>query len=121
MLAGEFELISARTVGIYVPDGKDDFVGKDALAKLKGRPNRKKVTFEFNREDVRKDTAIGFEDGTPYKWLNFPQPDYASSSADMIMRDRKMVGISTFNGYSFKERCCLNLGVVDATSKSASY
>jgi vanillate/3-O-methylgallate O-demethylase len=74
--------------------------------------NRKKVTFEWNREDVLKVIASAFEDGLPYKWIDFPQPNYASSSADMVMKDGKMVGMSMFNGYSWNERSILSLGVV---------
>ncbi|MDX1780572.1 MAG: aminomethyltransferase family protein [Thalassovita sp.] len=101
--------------GFYIGWKKDDFIGKDALARMKDGPNRKKVTFEWNRDDILKVIASGFEDGTPYKWIDFPQPNYASSSADMVMRDGKMVGMSMFNGYSFNERCMLSLGVVDAS------
>jgi vanillate/3-O-methylgallate O-demethylase len=97
----------------YIGWKKDDFVGKDALLKMKDAPNRKKVTFEWNAEDVLKVIASAFEDGTPYKWIDFPQPNYASSSADMVMQGDKMVGMSMFNGYSFNERCMLSLGVVD--------
>ncbi len=99
--------------GFYIGWKKDDFIGKDALAVMKDGPNRKKVTFEWNKEDVLKVIASGFEDGTPLKWLDFPQPNYASSSADMVMHDDKMVGMSMFNGYSWNERCFLSLGVVD--------
>lgn len=99
--------------GFYIGWKKDDFVGKDALAGMKDGPNRKKVTLEWNKDDVLKVIASGFEDGTPYKWIDFPQPNYASSSADMLMRDGKMVGMSMFNGYSYNERCLLSLGVVD--------
>ncbi len=98
--------------GFYIGWKKDDFIGKDALSAMKGGNNRKKVTFEWNREDVLKVIASGFEPGTPYKWIDFPQPNYASSSADMVMRDGKMVGMSMFNGYSYNERCMLSLGVV---------
>jgi vanillate/3-O-methylgallate O-demethylase len=98
--------------GFYI-GWKTDFIGKDALAKMKDARNRKKVTFEWNRDDVMKVIASGFEDGTPYKWIDFPQPNYASTSADMVMRDGKMVGMSMFNGYSYNERCMLSLGVVD--------
>ena len=100
--------------GFYIGWKKDDFIGKDALTKMKEGPNRKKVTFEWNRDDVLKVIASGFEDGVPYKWIDFPQPNYASSSADMVMLDGKMVGMSMFNGYSYNERCMLSLGVVDA-------
>ena len=101
--------------GFYIGWKKDDFIGKDALAAMKGGNNRKKVTFEWNREDVLKVIASGFEQGTPYKWIDFPQPNYASSSADMVMHGDKMVGMSMFNGYSYNERCMLSLGVVDAS------
>ena len=79
---------------------------------MKGGNNRKKVTFEWNREDVLKVIASAFEDGTPYKWIDFPQPNYASSTADMVMDGDTMVGMSMFNGYSYNERCLLSLGVV---------
>lgn len=97
--------------GFYI-GWKSDFIGRDALAKLKDAPNRRKVTLEWNREDVLKVVASGFEDGTPYKWIDFPQPNYASSSADLVMANGKPVGMSMFNGYSFNERCMLSLGVV---------
>jgi vanillate/3-O-methylgallate O-demethylase len=99
--------------GFYIGWKKDDFIGKEALQKLKDAPgNRKKVTFEWNRDDVLKVIATAFEEGTPCKWIDFPQPNYASSTADMVMKDGKMVGMSMFNGYSWNERCLLSLGVV---------
>lgn len=98
----------------YIGWKKPDFIGKSALEAMKGSAsNRKKVTFEWNREDVLKVIASAFEQGTPFKWIDFPQPNYASSSADMVMHGDKMVGMSMFNGYSFNERCVLSLGVVD--------
>ncbi len=101
----------------YIGWKKPDFVGKAALLKMKEQPQRKKVTFEWNRDDVLKVIASGFEQGTPYKWIDFPQPNYASSSADMVVRDGQMVGMSMFNGYSWNERCVLSLGVVNPDVK----
>lgn len=98
----------------YIGWKKPDFVGKDALVKMKERKNRKKVTFEWNAEDVVKVIASAFKPGEDhYKWIDFPQPNYASTSADMVMNGDKMVGMSMFNGYSYNERCMLSLGVVD--------
>lgn len=98
----------------YIGWKKDDFVGKAALEKLKGQQGRKKVTFEWNAEDVVNVIASAFRPGEDhYKWIDFPQPNYASSSADMVLRDGKMVGMSMFNGYSYNERCLLSLGVVE--------
>ncbi len=98
--------------GFYI-GWKSDFIGKDALLKMKDGKNRKKVTLEWNRDDVLKVVASSFEEGTPFKWIDFPQPNYASTSADMLMLDKRMVGMSMFNGYSFNERCMLSLGVVE--------
>lgn len=98
----------------YIGWKKADFVGKAALQAMRGRTHRKKVTFEWNRDDVLKVIASAFEHGTHYKWIDFPQPNYASTSVDMVMRDGRMVGMSMFNGYSYNERCLLSLGVVDA-------
>ena len=100
--------------GFYIGWKKPDFVGKSALQTMKDAPsNRKKVTFEWNREDVLGVIATAFEDGTPHKWIDFPMLNYASSSADMVCLNGKMVGMSMFSSYSWNERCVLSLGVVD--------
>lgn len=100
--------------GFYI-GWKTEFIGKEALTRLKDAKNRKKVTFEWNAEDVMKVIASAFQPGEDhYKWIDFPQPNYASSSADKIMHGDRMVGMSMFNGYSYNERCMLSLGVVDA-------
>ena len=99
--------------GIYVKFDHD-FVGREALERMKGQPHRKKVTFEWNAEDVVKVIASAFQPGEqPYKWIDFPQPNYASSSFDRVMKGDKLVGLSMFNGYSYNERAVLSLGVVD--------
>jgi len=93
---------------------KSDFVGKDALARMKDATSRKKVTLEWNAEDLIAVIASALRPGEDhYKWVDFPQPNYASTGADMLMRDGKMVGMSMFNGYSYNERCMLSLGIVD--------
>jgi vanillate/3-O-methylgallate O-demethylase len=99
--------------GFYI-GWKSDFIGKDALTKLKDADNRQKVTIEWNRDDLLAVVASNFEEGTPYKWIDLPQPNYASSSADRLERDGKLVGMSMFNGYSYNERCMLSLAVVDS-------
>jgi vanillate/3-O-methylgallate O-demethylase len=100
--------------GIYVKFDHD-FVGREALEKMKGNTNRKKVTFGWNAEDVMKVIASAFQPGeTAAKWIDFPLSIYASSSFDKVMQGDKLVGLSMFNGYSYNERCMLSLGVVDA-------
>ena len=100
--------------GFYIGWMKQDFIGKAALQAMKEAGNsRKKVTLEWNREDVLKVIASAFEEGVPYKFIDWPLSNYASSSADMILDGDRMVGMSMFTGYSFNERCVLSLGVVD--------
>ena len=41
-----------------------DFVGRAALEKIAGSPQRKKVTLEWNRDDLLKVVASAFEEGT---------------------------------------------------------
>ena len=91
-----------------------DFVGRAALEKMQGQRHRKKVTFEWNDEDVVKVMRSAFQqDEMNYKWIDLPQPNYASSSFDRVMKGNRLVGLSMFNGFSWNERCMLSLGVVD--------
>ena len=48
--------------GFYI-GWKTDFIGKDALVKMKDQKNRKKVTLEWNRDDLLKVVASSFEEG----------------------------------------------------------
>ena len=99
----------------YIGWKKDDFIGKSALEAMKeAGKQRKKVTIEWNREDVQKVIMSAFEPGLAYKWIDFPNHNYSSSNADELSKDGKTVGMSMFNGYSYNERCLLSLAVVDA-------
>jgi vanillate/3-O-methylgallate O-demethylase len=98
--------------GIYVKFDHD-FIGRAALEKMADKPHRRKVTFEWNPEDVVAAFATMFEEGPNAKFMDLPLSNYASSSYDMIMKDGKMVGLSMFAGYSYNERRMLSLGTVD--------
>ena len=94
-----------------------DFVGREALEKMvkDGRPQRKKVTFEWNGEDLGKVFMSLFDRSSePCKFFDLPIANYASSSYDAVTMGGKVVGFSMFTGYSHNERCGLSLGVVDA-------
>ena len=97
----------------YIGWKKDDFIGKAALEAMRDKPKRKKVTIEWNRDDVLKVIESCLTEGVAYKWIDFPQPNYASSNADVLEKDGKQVGMSMFNGYSYNERCMLSLAVVN--------
>lgn len=99
----------------YIGWKKDDFIGKAALEAMKDKPQRKKVTLEWNREDVMKVIESCFTEGLAYKWIDFPNHNYSSSNADALVKDGKRMGMSMFNGFSYNERCLLSLAVVDAS------
>ncbi|HKE08624.1 MAG TPA: hypothetical protein VKB48_12400 [Candidatus Acidoferrum sp.] len=90
-----------------------DFIGREALEKMAGKPQRKKVTFAWNSEDVLKVFASMFETGDVYKYIDLPLSNYTSASYDKIVSGGKTVGFSMFSGYSYNERSMLSLGVVD--------
>jgi vanillate/3-O-methylgallate O-demethylase len=90
-----------------------DFIGREALEKMAAKPQRKKVTFAWNAEDVLKAFKSLFEPGDIYKCIDLPLSNYASASYDKIQKGGKTVGVSMFAGYSYNERSMLSLGVVD--------
>jgi len=91
-----------------------DFIGREALERQAKEPQRKKVTFAWNAEDVLKIFASLLEPGREnYKYFDFPNSNYASSTYDSVMMGGKVVGFSMFGGYSYNERTVLSLGVVD--------
>ena len=91
-----------------------DFIGREALEKIANKPQRRKVTFKWNAEDVSKAFRSMFEPGADhYKYIDLPLSNYASASYDKVMNGGKTVGLSMFSGYSYNERSMLSLGVVD--------
>ena len=90
-----------------------DFIGREALERMAREPQRKKVTFAWNGDDVTKVIRSMFEPGDIYKYIDLPQSNYASASYDKVMREGKVVGVSMFSGYTYNERSMLSLGVVD--------
>jgi vanillate/3-O-methylgallate O-demethylase len=91
-----------------------DFIGREALVKMADKPHRKKVTLEWNAEDVGKVWQSMLESGVEnYKVIDLPLSNYASSSYDKVTMGGKTVGLSMFSGYTYNERSMLSLGVVD--------
>jgi vanillate/3-O-methylgallate O-demethylase len=92
-----------------------DFAGREALEKLAQEPQRKKVTFAWNGEDMAAIYASLFRPGEQcYKFFDLPIANYASATYDAVLMGGKVVGYSMFGGYSFNERTALSLGVVDS-------
>jgi vanillate/3-O-methylgallate O-demethylase len=99
--------------GFYVKFDHD-FVGRDALEAMADRPQRHKVTFEWNTDDVVDVMRSMFSPpGENYKVIDLPLSNYTSATYDRVERDGELVGFSMFSGYSFNERSMISLGVVD--------
>ena len=98
--------------GIFVKFDHD-FIGREALEKMAGKPHRKKVTLAWNADDVVKAFRSMLERGDPCKYIDMPLSNYTSASYDKLLKGGKTVGVSMFAGYTYNERSYLSLAVVD--------
>lgn len=91
-----------------------EFVGKEALEKIAAAPKRTKVTLELNTEDVMKAMGTMFEKGGDRaKYFDFPSAVYATWPYDEVKQKGKVVGISTWCGYSSNEGKMLTLAILN--------
>ncbi|MEP7314770.1 MAG: aminomethyl transferase family protein [Pseudomonadota bacterium] len=90
-----------------------DFIGREALEKIAGKPGRRKVTLAWNSEDVSRIQASILQKGEHFKYIEMPLSNYANSNYDKLTANGKTVGVSLFSGYSYNERSFLSLATVD--------
>jgi syringate O-demethylase len=90
-----------------------DFIGREALEKIAERPRRRKVTLVLNSEDVLKGMATIFQQGPRTKYFEFPSSVYSTLPYDKVLKDGKVIGVSTWCGYSSNEGAMLTLAIVD--------
>jgi glycine cleavage system aminomethyltransferase T len=90
-----------------------DFVGREALERIAEAPKRKKVTLAWNGEDVTRAMGTMFQKEGRAKYIDLPLSNYSTWPNDRVMSGGKMVGVSTFSGYSSNESSMLSLGIVD--------
>ncbi len=93
-----------------------DFIGREALEKIADKPRWKKVTLAWNGEDVARAIGTQFKKGDRAKYIDLPLSNYSTWPYDKVMKGAKMVGVSTFSGYSSNESSMLSLGMVDLES-----
>jgi syringate O-demethylase len=94
-----------------------DFIGREALERMvtEGQAeSRKKVTFVWNGDDTAAAYASMFHQGPVAKFINLPVSLYDTFHADRIEANGKVVGLSSWTGYSGNERAMLSLGTIDA-------
>jgi glycine cleavage system aminomethyltransferase T len=90
-----------------------DFIGREAVEAAAKDPKRQKVTLAWHGEDVARAMETMFHKGEPAKYIDLPLSNYSTWPNDRLMKDGKMVGVSTFSGYSANEMSMLSLGYVD--------
>lgn len=91
-----------------------DFIGRAALEKIAAGPHRKKVTLALDSASVTDAIFSQFEkDGLRAKYMEFPSAVYAMHPFDRVEADGKLVGLSTWIGYSANEGRMLTLAMVD--------
>ncbi|WP_221583364.1 aminomethyl transferase family protein [Microbacterium sp. G2-8] len=91
-----------------------DFIGRDALEKVDPATQRRKVTLEWNAEDLTKIFGSLFDvDGPSYKFFDLPLANYGSANYDSVVdANGTVVGHSMFTGYSSNEKRGLSLATV---------
>jgi syringate O-demethylase len=90
-----------------------DFIGREALEKIAQRPHRVKVTLALDNEDITRAISTMFLKKERAKYFDFPSAVYATLPYDKVLHDGKMIGISTWCGYSANEGRMLTLAILD--------
>ncbi len=90
-----------------------EFVGRAALEKMSATPHRQKVTLLWNGDDVARAYKTMSDDGDIAKYIDIPLANYATLPYDRVMKNGRLIGLSTYTGYTYNERSWLSLGVVN--------
>lgn len=96
-----------------------DFIGREALEIMAGKPARRKVTLALNNEDVTQAIGTMFRKDGRAKYFDFPSAVYSTLPYDRVLKDGKTIGISTWCGYSFNEGKMLTLAILDPAHAEA--
>jgi len=90
-----------------------DFIGREALEKMAGKPHRTKVTLALDSESVAAAIGTMLAKGDRAKYFDFPSAVYATLPYDKVLHNGKQIGISTWCGYSSNERAMLTLAMLE--------
>lgn len=90
-----------------------EFIGRSALEKLAKGPHRRKVTLALDDVSVTDALFSMFASGLRAKFMEFPSAVYSMHPFDRVTVDGKLVGLSTWIGYSANEGKMLTLAMVD--------
>ena len=91
-----------------------EFVGRKALEAIAEKPQRKKVTLVWNGDDVSRALDTLFHGrGSVSKYIDLPLANYSTLPYDKVLKNGKIVGLSTYTGYTFNERAMISLAMLD--------
>jgi len=91
-----------------------DFVGREALEKMAGETHKQKVTLALDNEDMLRVLSSLYAEGDRAKYFEFPSAVYAMHPFDEVKNaDGKVIGVSTWVGYSSNEGKMLTLAMLD--------
>jgi len=90
-----------------------DFLGREALERIAGRPRRDKVTLVWHPEDVAAAVRSLCEPGEAAKFIEWPKARYAFFQVDQVLHDGRPAGMSLDLGYIANERAFVSLATVD--------
>jgi glycine cleavage system aminomethyltransferase T len=90
-----------------------EFVGRAALERMAGRTPRRKVTLVWNGDDVARAFRSLCDTANVAKYIDLPLANYATLPYDVVLRDGRPAGVSTYTGYTFNERAMVSLAIVD--------
>jgi len=91
-----------------------DFVGREALERMAGETHKQKVTLALDNEDMLRVLSSLYATGDRAKYFEFPSAVYAMHPFDEVKNaDGKVIGVSTWVGYSSNEGKMLTLAMID--------
>lgn len=90
-----------------------DFIGREALEKMAQGLHRRKVTLEWNADDVLAVYASQLHDGKNGKFMEFPTAHYSTLPYDKVVSGGQTVGISTYPAYLSVDRTWVSLAILN--------
>lgn len=90
-----------------------DFIGRAALEAMEGQPHRRKVTLEWNAQDVLAVEQSILTNNQPGKYMETPNAHYSAHPYDMVMIGSKMAGLSTYPCYLAVDHQWISLAMID--------
>jgi glycine cleavage system aminomethyltransferase T len=90
-----------------------DFIGKEAVRTFVDNPRRKRITLEWNNDDVFACIASALMDPGKGMYINLPNPTHASFQADAVQVNGKTVGVSQNLSFSMNAGSVISPALVD--------